>query len=308
MKIANNILELIGNTPLVKLNKISENCEAIVLAKLEFFNPSSSVKDRIALSMINDAEKTGKIDKSTVIIEPTSGNTGIGLAMVCTVKGYRLILTMPESMSIERRNILKGFGAEIELTPATKGMKGAIERADELSALHEKSFIPMQFSNPANTEVHMKTTAEEIWRDTDGKIDIFVAGVGTGGTISGVAEVLKIKNPLLQAIAVEPADSPVLSGGAPSPHKIQGLGAGFIPDILNVKIIDEIVTVTNQNAIVTAQKLIKEEGILCGISSGANAWAALLLAKRKENKGKTIVFMVCDTAERYLSTDLYKFE
>jgi cysteine synthase A len=305
MKIASNILELIGNTPIVKINKLTEECYAEVFAKLEFFNPSSSVKDRIALAMIEDAEKNDKINKDTVIIEPTSGNTGIGLAMVCAVKGYKLILTMPESMSIERRNILKAFGAQLELTPAAKGMKGAIDRAGELSKEYSSSFIPMQFSNPVNPEIHRKTTAEEIWNDTEGKIDILVSGVGTGGTITGVSEIIKKRKPGFKAIAVEPSDSPVLSGGKPSPHKIQGIGAGFIPEVLNLNIIDEIITVTNNDAIETAKRLIKEEGIFCGISSGANAYAALQVAKRKENKGKMIVFMVCDTAERYLTTDLF---
>jgi len=307
MKIAHNILDLIGNTPLVRLNSITKDCRAEVLAKLEFFNPASSVKDRIALAMIEDAEKSGKVNKDTVIIEPTSGNTGIGLAMVCAVKGYKLILTMPESMSVERRNILKGFGAKLELTPAAKGMKGAIEKAKELSVKIKKSFMPMQFANPANPEIHRRTTAEEIWNDTDGKVDILVSGVGTGGTITGISEVIKKRKPGFKAIAVEPSDSPVLSGGVPSPHKIQGIGAGFVPEVLNRNIIDEIITVTNQEAIDTAKKMIKEEGILCGISSGANAWAALQVAQSAENKGKMIVFIVCDTGERYLSTDLFIF-
>lgn len=308
MKIASDILELIGNTPMVRLNKFTTDCCANIYGKLEFFNPASSVKDRIALAMIVDAEKSGKITKDTVIVEPTSGNTGIGLAMVCAVKGYKLILVMPESMSIERRNILKGFCARIVLTPASEGMKGAIKKAEELLKDFESSFMPMQFENPANPDIHRKTTAEEIWRDTEGKIDIFVSGVGTGGTITGVAEVLKKRNPLLHAVAVEPSDSPVISGGNPSPHKIQGIGAGFIPKVLNLEIIDEIITVTNYDAIETAKTLIREEGIFCGISSGANAWAAKKVGMRPENKDKNIVFMVCDTAERYLSTDLFKFE
>ncbi|MFA4850988.1 MAG: cysteine synthase A [Bacteroidales bacterium] len=306
MKIADNILELIGNTPLVRLNSITKNCQAEVLAKLEFFNPASSVKDRIGLAMIEDAEKSGKINKDTVIIEPTSGNTGIGLAMVCAVKGYKLILTMPENMSIERQNILKGFGAAVVLTPAGKGMKGAVEKAEELNVETKNSFMPQQFKNPANPEIHSRTTAEEIWNDTDGKIDILVSGVGSGGTITGISEGIKKRKPGFKTIAVEPSDSPVLSGGAPSPHKIQGIGAGFIPEILNMDTIDEIITVTNQDAIETAKKMIKQEGILCGISSGANAWAALQLAQRVENKGKMIVFIVCDTGERYVSTDLFK--
>lgn len=308
MKIAENVLDLIGKTPIIKLNKFSEGCYAGLYGKLEYFNPASSVKDRIAFSMIEEAEHSGKINKDTVIIEPTSGNTGIGLAMVCAVKGYKLILTMPESMSIERRNICKGFGAQIELTPAPKGMKGAIEKAEELLKTHSPSFMPMQFVNIANPQIHRTTTAEEIWSDTDGKVDIFISGVGTGGTITGVSEILKARKPGFNTIAVEPADSPLLSGGTHSPHKIQGIGAGFIPEILNRNIIDEVITVSNQDAIDTARILISEEGILCGISSGAIAWAAKHVAMRSENKDKMIVFMVCDTGERYLSTDLYKFE
>jgi cysteine synthase len=308
MKTYNNILELIGNTPLVKLNSFGDGCGAVLYGKLDYFNPASSVKDRIALAMIEDAEKTGKINKDTVIIEPTSGNTGIGLAMVCAVKGYKLILIMPESMSVERRNIMKGFGARLELTPAANGMKGAIAKADELHREIANSYIPMQFANLANPEIHRKTTAEEIWNDTDGKIDIFVSGIGTGGTITGVSEIIKARKPGFKSVAVEPSNSPVLSGGTHSPHKIQGIGAGFIPEILNTNIYDEIITVSNEDAIASAQRLIKEEGILCGISSGAIAWAAKQVGMRPENKGKMIVFMVCDTAERYLSTDLYKFE
>jgi cysteine synthase A len=308
MKVANNILELIGNTPLVKINKFADGCYAELYAKLEFFNPASSVKDRIALAMIEDGEKNGKINKDTIIVEPTSGNTGIGLAMVCAVKGYKLILTMPESFSVERRNILKGFGASLELTPATLGMKGAIAKAEELCQTNQNSFMPMQFANKANPQVHRLTTAEEIWNDTNGNVDFLVSGVGTGGTITGVAEVIKARKPEFKAIAVEPADSPVLSGGVHSPHKIQGIGAGFIPEILNTSIIDEIITVTNTDAIETAKSLIKQEGILCGISSGAIAWAAKKIALRPENKGKIVVFIVCDTGERYLSTDLFKFE
>ncbi len=307
MKIANHIGELIGNTPMVRLNRVTQDAHATVVAKLEFFNPASSVKDRIGWAMIEDAEKKGLITKQTTIIEPTSGNTGIALAFTCAVKGYRLILTMPESMSVERRNILKGFGAEIVLTEAPKGMKGAIAKAEELVAATPDSYMPQQFKNAANPEIHRQTTAEEIWRDTDGNIDILVSGVGTGGSITGISEVIKSRKPQLISIAVEPSASPVLSGGAPSPHKIQGIGAGFVPDILNNAIIDRITQVSNDDAIQTARRLIKEEGILCGISSGAAAWAAIQEAYKIENKGKLIVVILPDTAERYLSTDLYNF-
>lgn len=307
MKIAENIGQLIGNTPLVRINRLAKDCVADVVAKLEFFNPASSIKDRIGWAMLEDAEKGGVINKDSVIIEPTSGNTGIALAFTCAVKGYRLIVTMPESMSIERRNLISGFGAEIVLTPAPLGMKGAIEKANELAAQTPDSFIPQQFKNPANPEIHRKTTAEEIWKDTEGKIDIIVAGVGTGGSITGISEVIKKRKPELKSIAVEPALSPVLSGGSHSPHKIQGIGAGFIPDTLNTKIIDEIIQVQNDDAFNTTQKLIRLEGILCGISSGANVWAALQVAKRPENKGKLIVTIIPDTGERYLSTELFKF-
>lgn len=307
MKVANNMSELIGDTPLVKLNKITENSFADVVAKLEFFNPTNSVKDRIGWAMVDDAEKNGLINTQSVIIEPTSGNTGIALAFTCVVKGYRLILTMPESMSVERRKILQGLGAELVLTPAPLGMKGAIEKAEELSKSIPNSFIPQQFKNQSNPMIHKKTTAKEIWNDTDGKVDIIVAGVGTGGTITGVSEELKRRKPEIIIIAVEPESSPVLSGGLPSPHKIQGIGAGFIPEVFNKNIIDEIIQVSNNDAIDTAQRLIREEGIMCGISSGAAVWGAIQIAKKQENKNKLIVVILPDTAERYLSTDLYDF-
>jgi cysteine synthase A len=305
-KIANSITELVGNTPLVRLNKITKGAKAEVVAKLESFNPCSSVKDRIGVSMIRDAEQKGLVNKDTVIIEPTSGNTGIALAFVCAARGYRLILTMPDTMSMERRQLLSAFGAELVLTPGGEGMSGAVRRAQELGSETPNSFIPQQFKNPANPQIHRETTAEEIWRDTDGKVDILVSGVGTGGTITGVAEVIKKRKPGFRAVAVEPADSPVLSGGKPGPHKIQGIGAGFVPQVLGMDVVDEIIKVTNENAGIMARRLAKEEGILAGISSGAATWAAIEVAKRDKNKGKLIVVILPDTGERYLSTWLFK--
>ncbi len=304
-RIYKDIIETIGHTPLVRLNKVTEGCVAEVVAKLEFFNPLGSVKDRIGLAMIEAAEKAGKIKKDTIILEPTSGNTGIALAFVCAVKGYKITLTMPETMSLERRALLRSLGATIILTPGTEGMKGAIAKAKELAESDSKYFVPQQFDNPANPEIHRKTTAEEIWKDTDGKVDILISGVGTGGTITGVAEVIKERKPSFKAIAIEPTGSPVLSGGKPGPHKIQGIGAGFVPGILNMKIIDEIIQVDNDESFAMAKRLIKEEGILCGISSGAAVVAALQVAKRPENKGKMIVVILPSTGERYLSTDLF---
>jgi cysteine synthase A len=301
-----NMIETIGNTPLVRLNRVIEGLPVNVLAKIEAFNPMSSVKDRIAASMIEAAEREGKIDKETVIIEPTSGNTGIGLAFVCAVKKYRLILTMPETMSLERRKLLQIMGAELVLTDGTKGMKGAVEKAEALAREYPKSFIPQQFKNPANPEIHRRTTAEEIWRDTEGKVDIFVSGVGTGGTLTGVGKVLRSRLPALQIVAVEPAASPVLSGGNPGPHKIQGIGAGFIPEVLDCSLIDEVITVTDQEAGRMTRLLAREEGILCGISGGAAVWAALQVAMRKTSAGKTIVTVIPDTGERYLSTWLFE--
>ncbi|MDK2852594.1 MAG: cysteine synthase [Proteiniphilum sp.] len=309
-KIAEKLTDLVGNTPLLRLNRLetSEGAKAEVIAKLESFNPLGSVKDRIALAMVEDAEKRGLLKPGSVIIEPTSGNTGIGLAFVATIKRYRLILTMPETMSLERRNLLKALGAELVLTPGPDGMKGAIGKAKELQAETENAVILQQFENPANPEIHYHTTGEEIWRDTDGKVDILVSGVGTGGTASGAGKRLKELNPAIRIYAVEPADSPVLSGGSPGPHKIQGIGAGFVPDNYNASVIDGVITVTNDDAIRTGRKLASKEGLLAGISSGAAAFAALQLAKKEENAGKRIVVILPDTGERYLSTLLYAFD
>ncbi len=304
--IARDSTELIGNTPLVRLNRITEGVKAEVVAKLESFNPIGNVKDRIGVAMIVDAEGKGLISKDTVIVEPTSGNTGIALAFVCSARGYRLILTMPDTMSQERRQLLSVFGAELVLTPGAEGMPGAVRKAEQLVAENPNYFMPQQFKNPANPEIHRLTTAEEIWRDTDGKVDILVSGVGTGGTITGVSEVIKPRKPEFKAIAVEPADSPVISGGKPGPHKIQGIGAGFIPDVLRTDLIDEIIKVTNEDAGVMTRRLAKEEGILAGISSGAAVWASLEVARRAENKGKLIVVVLPDTGERYLSTWLFQ--
>jgi len=303
--IARNSAELIGNTPLVRLNRITEGVKAEVVAKLESFNPIGSIKDRIGVSMIVDAEEKGLIKKDTVIVEPTSGNTGIALAFVCASRGYKLILTMPDTMSSERRQLLSFFGAEVMLTPGVEGMSGAVKKAEQMVKENPNYFMPQQFNNPANPEIHRLTTAEEIWRDTEGRVDVLVSGVGTGGTITGVAEVLKSRKPKIKAIAVEPADSPILSGGKAGPHKIQGIGAGFIPDVLKLDLIDEIVRVANEDAEIISRRLAKEEGILAGISSGAATWAALEVAKRPANEGKLIVAILPDTGERYLSTWLF---
>ena len=306
MGIADDVTALVGSTPLVRLNKIARGLGADVVAKLESFNPCGSVKDRIGLSMIQAAEEAGLIDGDTVIVEPTSGNTGIALAFVCAARGYRLVLTMPETMSLERRQLLAAFGAELVLTPGSEGMPGAIRKAEELLEQYPGAFMPQQFNNPANPLVHRQTTAEEIWRDTDGRVDILISGVGTGGTITGVAEVIKPRKPEFRAIAVEPTDSPVLSGGSPGPHKIQGIGAGFVPAVLRPELVDEIVTVANEDAGKMARRLVREEGILAGISSGAAAWAATQVAARAKNAGKLIVVVLPDTGERYLTTGLFQ--
>lgn len=305
-KIYDDITKTIGRTPLVRINRLSAGLKATILAKVESFNPLFSIKDRIGIAMIEAAEKDGLIDQDTVVVEPTSGNTGIALAFVCAAKGYRLILTMPDTMSIERRQLLKILGAELVLTDGTKGMKGAVEKAEELVKGLSQSFMPQQFNNPANPEIHRKTTAEEIWGDTDGKVDIFIAGIGTGGTITGVGEVLKKRKPDVKIIGVEPKDSPVLSGGKPGPHKIQGIGAGFIPQVLEKSVLDEVFQVTHEDAGKVARRLVREEGILVGISSGAAMWAALEVAKRKESEGKIVVVVFPDSGERYLSTWLFQ--
>lgn len=306
--IAKSLVDLLGNTPLLELSNYSRinGLRAKIIAKLEYYNPAGSVKDRVGYSMIKEAEDRGIVKKGTVIIEPTSGNTGIGLACVAAARGYRLILTMPDTMSMERRNLLKALGSELVLTPGAEGMKGAVKKAEELAALTPDSFIPQQFENPANPEIHRKTTAEEIWRDTDGQVDIFISAVGTGGTITGVGEVLKQKKPEVKVVAVEPYDSPVLSGGAPAPHKIQGIGAGFVPKVLNMRIVDEIFKVKNEEAFDTSRILAKTEGLLVGISSGAAVFAATKIAKRAENSGKNIVVILPDSGERYLSTTLFQ--
>jgi cysteine synthase len=305
MKIADDISQLIGNTPLVRLRRVTDGAVAEIAAKLESFNPAASVKDRIGVSMIDAAERDGLIRPDTIILEPTSGNTGIALAMVCAARGYRCVLTMPDTMSIERRMILRAYGAELILTPGADGMPGAIARAEEMAKTDQRYFIPQQFNNPANPAIHRATTAEEIWNDTDGRVDIFVAGVGTGGTITGVGEVIKERKPSLQCVAVEPAASPVLSGGQKGPHPIQGIGAGFVPEVLDMGVVDEIIEVGNEDAIQVARRLAREEGLLVGISSGAAAWAAVQVARRPENAGKLIVVVLPDFGERYLSTVLF---
>jgi cysteine synthase len=304
-EIANFISELIGRTPLLRLNRVTRGCKGEVIAKLESFNPCGSVKDRIGFSMIEAAEKTGLIKKDTVILEPTSGNTGIALAFICAAKGYPLVLTMPDTMSAERIHLLKMFGAEVILTPGNEGMTGAVKTAEEMASKDSRYFIPQQFKNPANPEIHRKTTALEIWEDTDGQVDVLVAGVGTGGTITGISDVIKKKKPEFKAIAVEPENSPILSGGRPGPHKIQGIGAGFVPEVLRMDLVDEVIKVSNEDAGLLARRLAKEEGVLAGISSGAAAWAAIEVAKRQENEGKMIVVLLPDTGERYISTWLF---
>ncbi len=305
MKIAKDMTDLIGNTPLVQLNTVSKGCKARVVGKCEFFNPASNVKDRIGVSMVLTAEREGKIKPGMTLVEPTSGNTGIALAWVAAARGYKLILTMPESMSIERRKILQFFGAQLELTPAEQGMTGAINKAGEIVESTDDAYMPQQFQNPANPEIHRKTTAEEVWADTDGEIDIFVAGVGTGGTITGVGEVLKERKPSVRIVAVEPTDSPILSGGKPGPHKIQGIGAGFVPDVLDTDVVDQVMQVGNAEAFEMARRLGGEEGIFCGISAGAAAVAAIKIARKEENTGKLLVAVLPDTAERYISTSLF---
>src|SRR5512143_48934 len=305
MRIANDVTELIGNTPLVRIRRLTQGCVAEVAAKLEFYNPAHSVKDRIGVAMIDAAEKAGRIRPDTIIVEPTSGNTGIALAMVCAARGLKCVLTMPETMSKERRLLLRAYGAELILTPGPEGMGGAIRRAEELVASDPRYFLPQQFKNPANPEIHRKTTAEEIWRDTDGKVDFLVAGIGTGGTITGVGEIIKARKPSFKAIAVEPDASPVLSGGQKGPHPIQGIGAGFVPDVLNTKVYDEVIRVKNEDAFDTARRMAREEGLLVGISSGAATWAALQVAKREENAGKLIVVIIPSFGECYLSTPLF---
>jgi cysteine synthase len=307
-RIYTDLTKTIGNTPLVRLNRVTKGLDATVLVKLESFNPLSSVKDRIGVSMIESAEKAGHIKEDTIILEPTSGNTGIALAFVCAAKGYKLVLVMPETMSIERRKLLKALGADLVLTPGSQGMKGAVSTAEDMLAKDPRYYyIPQQFRNPSNPEIHRKTTAEEIWRDTDGKVDFVISGVGTGGTITGISDVIKSRRPGFKAIAVEPAASPVLSGGKPGPHKIQGIGAGFVPDVLRRDLVDEIIKVEYEDAVTIARRLAKEEGILVGVSSGAAAWAGLQVAARPENKGKQIVVILPDTGERYLSTELFEF-